>query len=713
MGVELQAIKFNHDPGSAAGDALNIRRNATRFVDIPEWRRGVSERPEDSVAAYAVDEIRNNPVTVQVRLARTDSLPPSVEVRALQPPLPWAWLWAAYTSGNVALWHFVLETHVNVLGEVRTREVTFGSDGSTGFETFELQNHRLPSCGVGLHRVEWHWQYRTGPAAPWIDFERTTHQIYTVLEAPTEPWLQQPYDNRNLELPWTEVLDHACRWARRARTQAAAAALVTHNVYDLGRRNVLEYGCPLLAPTVYAFPYFRCTEFLKRLKGDVGLGEFCNCTDCATIVSTFSNALGCDLSQSRMQTFGAAFPVNPIRAIGLANWDTPCGLGFFGYHEVAWTGACTENDAVFDACLEVDSTAPPHLPFTPLLPANVRFGGSGEGLYRDLLAAPWGRHLCDPQPLTRQRRRVVPGPPRLVGRAALEEPADHLMRSFAFDAWAGSSRLDENLFVWRFGLKGDELPGWLIREADEMSAPGAYLAIQSMWQPSDDAAGRAVRVDVYECSSRLAAHTFLLRVLAEFQLPGVVRSGPAAPGDVAFTLPGDTGIVFSRANLVFRVLNAGRNLVPTQEVARTLDAQVVSKPEQSARAEIIPEWDRVKNAEATLRVGASLHLLRDLPDPTSLRAFVRAGAAAAPPEAPATPPGAAAALPDAPATPPLESPAGLKFFSRKGTFRLEDGVPVYEPEERGMHRITVVATPSHQNLLMQDLTLTVDEEPPT
>ena len=105
-----------------------------------------------------------------------------------------------------------------------------------------------------------------------------------------------------------------------------------------------------------------------------------------------------------------AFEVNPILAIGSRRWATPCGVpgaGFI-YHEVAWKGACTEDEEVFDACLAVDAdidpTASPH---SPVVPANMLFGRAGDGRYGDRLAAPQGRPNCRPRPTTRQRRRVV------------------------------------------------------------------------------------------------------------------------------------------------------------------------------------------------------------------------------------------------------------------------------------------------------------------
>jgi hypothetical protein len=77
-------------------------------------------------------------------------------------------------------------------------------------------------------------------------------------------------------------------------------------------------------------------------------------------------------------------------------------------HEVAWTGDCGEDDLVFDACLELDGDADPtRPPHRAHLPVGMRFGAPGQGLYRDRLAAPAGRLVCEPQPLFRQRRFVI------------------------------------------------------------------------------------------------------------------------------------------------------------------------------------------------------------------------------------------------------------------------------------------------------------------
>ena len=52
MEVKLEAIKFNHNLGSATNDAFSIRRNESLPVPPPEWRPTVNEA-KDSPAAYA------------------------------------------------------------------------------------------------------------------------------------------------------------------------------------------------------------------------------------------------------------------------------------------------------------------------------------------------------------------------------------------------------------------------------------------------------------------------------------------------------------------------------------------------------------------------------------------------------------------------------------------------------------------------------------
>ncbi len=369
--IEIEAIKFNHELGAATHDALNVRKNATQSISVPEWQRFICVNPEDSRAAYAVEPTKGKLVSIEVSLSSSDPGIAFVEVR--------------------------------VRNQVKTRPVSF-INGKTGFVAFELIEPLVTHGRVGLWDVEWHWEYRLGPQHSWRHFATTRHRIYVVLDVPKDPWEQGPYNATNTQLPWTDVLDYACRWAHGATSTDMAAALVTQNVYALGP-SVITYDCPGGGFSHYSLTNFDCTAFLERLRGGIGNGIYVNCSDCASIVATFANAIGCNLWQSRM---GWGFGLNAMLGIGSSVWQPACGWTSFTYHEVAWEGNCTAIDDVYDACLRVDGDADPvTAPHVPLLPQDLRFGNPGDLLYRDRLATPAGRPNCNPQPGTRQRRKVV------------------------------------------------------------------------------------------------------------------------------------------------------------------------------------------------------------------------------------------------------------------------------------------------------------------
>jgi hypothetical protein len=68
LALRTAAVRFNHDANAATQDALNIPRNATHFISVPEWRRFICVNPEDSAAAYAVVPTQGKPITIEVSL---------------------------------------------------------------------------------------------------------------------------------------------------------------------------------------------------------------------------------------------------------------------------------------------------------------------------------------------------------------------------------------------------------------------------------------------------------------------------------------------------------------------------------------------------------------------------------------------------------------------------------------------------------------------
>jgi hypothetical protein len=433
VSLRITEIRFNHDTRTARSSALNIRLNASTPVAVPEWRAGAAASEQNSVAAYALNATRGLPIFLKARFRSTQPVPARVEVRAVEPE-PARWLEWLVQSGIPApevlayylqagyidyytylyylqLWQTWAAAGANVLGEVQPTAVTFDSQGRSALVSLPLQNVRMASRGVGVYPVRWLWQYRAAPGDAWTDMTITQHRIYVVLDVPTEPWRQQPFTPQNTQLPWVEVLDFACRWAEGALTASTAAQRITEAVFDLGEDR-LRYGCLIGSHEMYCnslYNVFFCTAFLERLKGGIGNGEFVNCTDCATVVSTFANSLGGDLWQSRMGEYLPPFQTNPILVIGDRFFNNPCGVpSGFSFHEVAWEDNCAEGDAVYDACLATDvDLLPGGWPYHPVVPANIRFGSAGEGLYRDRLSKLHSRFVCRPRPQERRRRTAI------------------------------------------------------------------------------------------------------------------------------------------------------------------------------------------------------------------------------------------------------------------------------------------------------------------
>jgi hypothetical protein len=259
----------------------------------------------------------------------------------------------------------------------------------------------------------------------------TSHRIYIVLSTPAAPWVQSS-NSGETQLPWTDALEFACVWASGQTNEIGAATAVTQKVNAaIGLTYDTAQGASSYTQSAGYESMFLCSDFLAYLNSGTGKGNKVNCTDCATIVTTFANLVGCNLSESTMlPAGGGGFTCNEIIAIGGTNWAYPFPPGNgFSYHEVAWTGALSYINNIFDACLKVDSSSnpwdwsnpPAH---TPVLPTNMVFTTRGispalpiptpftDQCYRERLAqnTAQGIGCCVPQgpwPGTRSGRRKI------------------------------------------------------------------------------------------------------------------------------------------------------------------------------------------------------------------------------------------------------------------------------------------------------------------
>src|SRR5690349_6273410 len=131
--VILKAIQFNHRDG-ATHDAFNIRFNEREPVILPEWRRKTTFTAQQSPAAYAIKERRGNTLTIKVRFSGTANS--TVLVRAV-PARPNARQTRGCNPFARLLPTSSTMQRVNVLGEIREREIRFDANGETDLEDFE------------------------------------------------------------------------------------------------------------------------------------------------------------------------------------------------------------------------------------------------------------------------------------------------------------------------------------------------------------------------------------------------------------------------------------------------------------------------------------------------------------------------------------------------------------------------------------------------
>jgi hypothetical protein len=358
--MELTGIKFNCSPSTGEASALAIRQNFSTGVAVPEWVKGKT-LPKSSPAAYSITAVTGKIITIQASFAADPAGPAAVEVRA---------------DGG------------GVLGAIDPTTISVSEGVSVPpFVTLKLPHHQIGPSGILRQDMQWDWFYRATDGT-WVSMGSSSHRIYAVLDTPSLPWLQPPTPPASeTQLPWADALDQACLWAAGKSNPLDAATAVTQTVNSsLGLTYDVSHGATKYTQAVGRISWFLCTAFLAFLnRQPEGKGNVVNCTDCATIVSTFANLLGCQLAAAVMASPGG-FLCNKIIAIGGGTvWNYPFPpADRFAYHEVAWTGAFSNGDPIFDACLLMDSSdnpwdwTNPALSHTPVLPINEPFTNRGN-----------------------------------------------------------------------------------------------------------------------------------------------------------------------------------------------------------------------------------------------------------------------------------------------------------------------------------------------
>ncbi len=224
--------------------------------------------------------------------------------------------------------------------------------------TARLASSPVPSIARVDHDLAWTFEAKTD--AGWVEIpgagSAATLRFYGVLgntQGTAPP-----------ELPWVAVVDDATRAIAGSASDAAGAraALVKHVYEDLGLAYDRVNGASHYTEYANGFgggSTFVLAHFLARDSGAI-----VNCSDCASILSTYANMIGAPLSYAILEQ---NFSLHPIRGIGAKEFGPPFDDGrlAFSYHAVT---SSDSSKTIHDATLAVDGDSDPsQAPYTETL----------------------------------------------------------------------------------------------------------------------------------------------------------------------------------------------------------------------------------------------------------------------------------------------------------------------------------------------------------
>lgn len=230
------------------------------------------------------------------------------------------------------------------------------ADGAEG--TFDTTSSLVPAVGRYDVALSWRFEARR-PGGAWIEIPgaiTTVHRLYGLVAPPTFDYDEIPHR------AWVHVVDRVTEWIGGASSTPddVAARIVDGIFHKLGLQYDVERGASFY--TWYPLGTWNGANF--ELTRFVGLenGHIINCSDAASILSTYANMVGIDLRYHIIQhrTKGD-FALNYLYAIGRGGFAASpftSGIAAFSYHAI--TGP--PDTRVYDATLALDGDGRPDIP---------------------------------------------------------------------------------------------------------------------------------------------------------------------------------------------------------------------------------------------------------------------------------------------------------------------------------------------------------------
>jgi hypothetical protein len=577
MDVTLEGIKFNHQANSATNDGFSIRHNETRPVRSPEWKNGAVNTSECSPAAYALDLIDETALFIEAKITWTDTDVKTLNIRSLDGNF---YPEKSDSRGLPSLFFKLFRPLVrkavaaNVLGVVASTEITPDS-----YQPLKLTKVALKQAGIGVNEVVWRWQFSTD-GDHWVDFQTTRHRIYSVKCLPVGAWQPNSDKSMDTQLPWTDVLEYACRWAAGATTFEEIATKVTTEVNGLGPR-FIKYNESILGSPHYTPnnpPRFDCQRFINLLNGQSQNDKDpnVNCSDCAAIVSSFVTILGYPLQITSMHKPHGDMPLRRHQKIGLTQWEVH---KTFNFHTVGWNGGI--EDKVSDACLKLDTNSIAQQP-SALIAGYLPFGDIGEPFYRHFLVNG-SESNCQRSgdPIFRRIGLTIVS---AQAPAMSHTQLGRLKQSYRYNDWQAPMPDQARIDLYSSLQTRTEFFGWVILQLRLIPLNWIEVFMSQ--------SNRTLRIDAQVGDSMKDADENLLRLLGTFEMPGMKYHKDAGFGDCVFADESGFVIVFSRSNLVIQIRNITGEPVSLWSFAKKLDIWLTQLNEMDSNIDRSSTHDR-------------------------------------------------------------------------------------------------------------------------
>lgn len=154
------------------------------------------------------------------------------------------------------------------------------------------------------------------------------------------------------------------------------------------------------------------------------------------------------------------------------------------------------------------------------------------------------------------------------------EREEWIKKNYEFEDWSLEGGAQDSRKILRLSPEDLVLAGWQLEYVDQESGRSPSRETHAAF--ARDESDQLLIIDTWECESVSAAHRLLVNILDDFESPFVRRiRGPKVLGDVTFVHEKFT-LLYSRANLIILLRNAGEELFDVENWAQEFDKNLFS-----------------------------------------------------------------------------------------------------------------------------------------